>query len=117
MDVSRSIRAAGSAAVLLAVLLCSPIVLEPAAAPKPRTHTVTIEATRFQPDILTVNAGDTIVWANKDFFPHTATSEAAGFDSGAILTAKSWKYRVTQKGEFPYICTFHPTMKGTLRVR
>lgn len=117
MDVPRSIRAAGSAAVLLAALLGSPVAWEPAAAPKPRIHTVTIAATRFQPEVLVVNAGDTIVWANEDFFPHTATSEAAGFDSGAILTAKSWKYRVTKKGEFPYICTFHPTMKGTLRVR
>jgi plastocyanin len=89
----------------------------PATAGKPATHTVTIDATRFQPDVLTVRAGDTIVWVNKDFFPHTATSKAGGFDSGAIVTDKSWTYVAKQKGEFPYICTFHPTtMKGTLRV-
>ena len=44
--------------------------------PKPKTHTVTIEAMRFQPETLTVAAGDTIVWVNKDVVPHTATSRA-----------------------------------------
>ena len=47
----------------------------------PKTHTVTIEATSFKPDRLTVAVGDTVVWVNKDPFPHTATA-AGAFDSG-----------------------------------
>ena len=47
-----------------------------------KTHTVTIEGTSFQPGQLTVAAGDTVVWINKDPFPHTATSKAGAFDSG-----------------------------------
>jgi plastocyanin len=39
--------------------------------PEPRTHTVTIEEMRFQPERLTVARGDTIVWVNKDLVPHT----------------------------------------------
>jgi plastocyanin len=95
--------------------------MSPAAAapepPKPVTHRVAIDATSFQPMTLTVKAGDTIVWVNKDPFPHTVTSEAGGFDSRTIAADESWSYKASKKGEFPYICSFHPTMTGTLRVK
>jgi plastocyanin len=65
---------------------------------------------------VTVERGDTIVWVNKDVVPHTATSKAGNFDSKLIQTDKSWKYTVRQKGDFAYICTFHPTMKAMLQV-
>ena len=84
---------------------------------KTATYTVTIDGTRFTPGVLTVRAGDTIVWVNKDIIPHTATSKAGGFDSLVIATGKSWTHKTADKGEYPYLCTFHPTMKGTLRVR
>jgi plastocyanin len=83
---------------------------------KPKTHTVTIEGMRVQPETLTVERGDTIVWVNKDLVPHTATSKAGNFDSKLIEADKSWKYTVRKKGDFAYICTFHPTMKAMLQV-
>ena len=85
--------------------------------PKPRAHTVTIEGMRFQPDHLTVAQGDTIVWVNKDVVAHTATSESGSFDSKIIEAGKNWKITVKKRGEFTYICTLHPTMKATVRVR
>ena len=85
--------------------------------PEPKTHTVTIEGMRFQPERLTVARGDTIVWVNKDLVPHTATSEAGRFDSQTIQTEKSWKFTAGTKGEFPYVCTFHPAMKAMLNVK
>jgi plastocyanin len=88
----------------------------PPARSAPATHTVVADATRFQPATLTVKAGDTIVWVNKDMFPHTATSKAGGFDSGVIMAGKSWTFTAKKKGSFPYVCVLHPTMKGTLRV-
>ena len=84
---------------------------------EPKTHTVTIEEMRFQPERLTVARGDTIVWVNKDVVPHTATSEAGRFDSQTIETAKSWKFTARTKGRFAYICSFHPTMKAMLNVK
>jgi plastocyanin len=83
---------------------------------KPQTHTVTIEAMRFQPEVLSVASGDTIVWVNKGLVPHTATSVAGGFDSKDIQVDKSWSYTIRTKGDFAYTCTFHPTMKAMLRV-
>lgn len=85
--------------------------------PKPKTHTVTMENMRFRPQTLTVARGDSVVWVNKDLVPHTATSRAGGFDSQLIPAEKSWRLTVRKKGDFAYICTLHPTMTATLRVR
>jgi len=93
----------------------TPAVVAAAPAAKPVTHTVTIEGTQFAPASLTVNRGDTVVWVNKDPFPHTATAKGV-FDSKIIAAGKSWRYKATRAGEFQYVCTLHPTMKGTLAV-
>ena len=103
-----------SVAAALGLLLGS---LGPGAAseaPRGASHTVVIEAVRFQPDLLTIRAGDSVVWLNRDPFPHTAT--ASGFDSKNIAAGESWRYTPKARGEFPYVCTLHPTMKATLRV-
>jgi plastocyanin len=83
----------------------------------PATHTVTIDASSYQPATLTVRVGDSIVWVNKDLLVHTATTQPGGFDSQAIAPGKSWKYTAKTEGEIAYSCTFHPAMKGTIRVR
>ena len=82
---------------------------------RPKTHTVIMQSMEFRPKMLTVKSGDSIVWVNKDLVPHTATTDS--FDSLNIPAGKSWTYTAQAKGDFPYGCTFHPTMRGTLRVR
>jgi plastocyanin len=85
---------------------------------KRTTHTITIEGMKFEPEALTVTAGDTVVWVNKDLVAHTATSSDAGiFDSKLIAPGKSWKLTVRKKGDFAYTCTYHPAMKATLHVQ
>jgi plastocyanin len=103
-------------ATLVLVLCSMGLSAAAAGARKPATHTVTIDASRFEPELLTVKAGDTVVWVNKDIVAHTATSQAGTFDSGIIVPGKSWTYKLKQTGEFAYTCTYHPTMKATLRV-
>lgn len=85
------------------------------AAGKPATHTVVIEGTKYAPGTLTVKRGDTVVWVNKDPFPHTVTAKGL-FDSRDIAPSRSWKYTTRKAGVFAYICTLHSTMKGTLKV-
>jgi plastocyanin len=85
------------------------------AAAQPVTHTVVIEGLKFVPETITVKRGDTVVWVNKDPYPHTATAKGV-FDSGSIAEGKSWKYTARRAGEHSYICTFHPNMKAVLRV-
>ena len=48
-------------------------------------------------------------------YPHTVTAKGV-FDSHDIDVNGSWKYTARKAGEFAYICTRHPTMKGTLKV-
>jgi plastocyanin len=85
------------------------------AADKPATHTVVIDGVAYKPETLSVKRGDTIVWVNKDPFPHTVTAKGA-FDSHDIAAGKSWKYTASKAGEYAYTCTLHPNMKGTLKV-
>jgi plastocyanin len=80
-------------------------------------HTVVIENMQFNPAELQVHPGERIVWVNKDLFPHTATAAAHAFDSGSIAANSSWTYVAGKAGEYPYGCTFHPTMKGTIKVQ
>jgi putative membrane protein len=77
---------------------------------------VSIDGTAFKPTTLRVKAGDSITWTNEDPFAHTVTSRAGGFDSKMLASGRSWTYQATRAGEFPYVCTLHPTMKGTLIV-
>lgn len=84
--------------------------------PSPETHTVTIEGMRFDPADLTVRAGDTIVWVNKDLFAHTATA-GQSFDSKSIDPGSSWQFTPRTAGDLPYICALHPTMKAMVRVK
>jgi plastocyanin len=106
--------ALGSAAILV---MCAVSPDEAAAPRKPATHTVAIDASRFEPDTLTVMVGDTVVWVNKDLVAHTATSKAHAFDSGLIPPGKSWKYTPKRAGDSAYTCSYHPRMSGLLRVK
>ena len=85
--------------------------------PRAKTHTVAMVGMEFKPKVLTVALGDTVVWVNQDIVSHTATSTAGGFDSKAVDPEKRWKWTVRKKGEFPYVCTYHPLMTGTLQVK
>ena len=71
---------------------------------------------KFSPPTLAVKAGDTVIWKNKDAFPHNATAENKSFRSAEIQSGQSWKFKVRNKGEFPYVCTLHPGMKAVLTV-
>jgi plastocyanin len=84
------------------------------------THTVTMDGTSFKPASITINLGDAVVWTNDDPFPHTATAATANapaFDSKPLAPGKSFTFKPTAKGDYPYKCTLHPTMRGMLHVQ
>ena len=102
---------------LLLVVLLSGVSALSFAAPKPKTHTVDIEALKFSPPMLEVKAGDTVIWKNKDAFPHNVIAENKHLHSADIPSGQSWKFKAGRKGVFPYVCTLHPGMKGVLTVK
>jgi plastocyanin len=114
-------------AFLGAIALGLPAVADPASshpAPEPtptapaavRGTSVTMDGVSFTPERLIVKVGETVTWTNKDPFPHSVTSSAGGFESGEIAPDGRWQYRATAAGTFPYTCTLHPGMDGTLIV-
>jgi plastocyanin len=118
MDASKRRRGRGrrhalAAAAMVVAAWC--LVCSSGAIAAPVTHTVVIEGVKYEPETLTVKRGETVVWVNKDPFPHTVTAKGA-FDSHDIAAGKSWKYTTRKAGEYAYICTLHPNMKGTLKV-
>ena len=104
--------------MLRAALLAISLAIFPAAAlAAGKTHTVRIEGLKFNPERLEVAAGDTVIWTNQDVVPHTVTASRAKVESGEIAPGKSWRFVAKKKGEMPYICRIHPTMKATLVVK
>lgn len=76
---------------------------------------VTIEGMKFDPAVVTVRPGDTVVWHNKDVVPHTATATGT-FDSKEIAAGKRWSWTARKPGRHAYVCTYHPGMQGTVVV-
>ena len=70
---------------LLVAVLFSGVSALSFAAPKSKTHTVEIEALKFSPAILEVMTGDTVIWKNKDAFPHNVTAERKPLFSAVTL--------------------------------
>jgi plastocyanin len=77
---------------------------------------VTIKNFAFSPGTTTVHVGDTITWTNQDSIAHTATASDGSFDTGLLQKGKSGSHTFTKAGTIAYICSVHPSMKGTVTV-
>jgi plastocyanin len=76
---------------------------------------VTIDNFTFAPAELKVKVGDTVTWSNHDDIPHTVVS-AGKFRSKALDTDDTFSFTFTAAGEYPYFCSLHPHMTGTIKV-
>lgn len=83
-------------------------------ATKPVTHTVTIEAMKFQPDTLNVRQGDTVLFVNRDIVTHDATEVNKNWFSPPLETGGSWKWVADKSAD--YYCSIHLIMKGKIIV-
>ena len=117
MTISRTIRSALIAAALGAASapLLAPLVL-PAWA-QGQAKAVSIENFTFNPSTLTVKAGTTITWTNKDDIPHGIASASNTFKrSEALDTDQSFSFTFTTPGTYEYFCYLHPHMVGKIVV-
>lgn len=104
-------------AVAFGLVLGTALVLGPAAGGSTANEVpVTIVSRAYQPAQLTVEDGQTVVWTNRGFGPHTVTALGGEFDSGRLNLGESFKVTFTTPGAFPYKCTVHPSMKGSVTV-
>jgi len=77
---------------------------------------VKIDNFTFTPQQLTVKAGDTVTWTNRDDIPHTVTSKTMAFRSKALDTDDKFSFTFTTPGTYAYFCSLHPHMTGTIVV-
>lgn len=84
-------------------------------------------APNYSPDAVTVKKGDSVAVTNKDTVPHTVTNgkdpsdPTTGklFDTSLIMGGASAKFGTTKlaAGTYPFHCTVHPYMTGSLKVQ
>jgi plastocyanin len=78
---------------------------------------ITIAGNSFG-DAITVPPGAQISVTNNDSAEHSVTSDTAGvFDVDIAGNADGAFTAPTQPGEYPFHCTYHPSMHGTLIVQ
>jgi plastocyanin len=89
----------------------------PNAAVATTAQTVEIKDFAFKPAVLNVAAGDTVKFLNHDQEAHTVVAQNGAFKSDGLDTNDQWTVRLTKPGKYPYFCSLHPYMKGTIVVR
>jgi len=77
---------------------------------------VKIDNFTFAPQQITVKAGDTVTWTNRDDIPHTVTSKTMTFRSKAMDTDDKFSFTFTTPGTYAYFCSLHPHMTGSVVV-
>jgi plastocyanin len=70
----------------------------------------------FQPQAISVPPGSTISWFNEGPTTHTSTSDTGIWDSGNINPGFSYQFTFNTPGTYPYHCSLHPAMTGTITV-
>jgi plastocyanin len=85
------------------------------------TQEVVMKNRKFVPAELTIKAGTTVRWTNQDTYGHTVTSgtrEAPTtiFDS-PVAAGQSFSFTFKDPGVYPYHCTPHQGMDGTITVQ
>jgi plastocyanin len=83
---------------------------------KPKTANVQIDNFSFGPAELTVPAGATVTWTNRDDIPHTVVSTDQVFKSKVLDTDEKFSFTFSTAGTFPYFCSIHPKMTGKVVV-
>jgi plastocyanin len=77
---------------------------------------ISIQNFAFNPASTTVAAGGTATWTNGDSTTHTVTFDS-GPECGRVDTGGTVTAAFSQAGTYPYHCSIHNSMKGTVVVQ
>ena len=81
------------------------------------SSTIVIKNFSFSPDSISVKPGVTITVENEDGVAHTLTSDSGAFSTGTLNGGSTTHFTApTKPGSYPYRCTIHQFMTGTLVV-
>jgi plastocyanin len=101
---------------MVAVFLLSAASSHGSAKP-PQPATVKVDNFSFGPTTLTVAAGTTVTWTNRDDIPHTIVSTEKVFKSKVLDTDEKFSFTFDKAGTYPYFCSIHPKMTGSVVVQ
>ena len=114
---SKHVWCTGSVMPLIIALLLSAGSLTANDQPPSQAAEVKIDNFSFGPQTLTIPAGSTVTWTNRDDIPHTAVSPDGVFKSKVMDTDEKFSHTFTTPGTYPYYCTIHPKMTGKIIVQ
>ena len=88
----------------------------------PGTNEILMQNIAFSPASMTVAVGTTVKWTNKDNTTHNVISGTPGnssglFNSGDLSMNGEFTFTFNQAGTFPYFCSHHAGMTGTILVQ
>ncbi len=83
-------------------------------------HAEAVPISNVEHTTVRTRVGKTVEWTNLDGMPHTVTigpgQALEGVDSGLIAPGQSFGVRFDVAGAYPYFCTLHPSMRGSVEV-
>ncbi len=82
-------------------------------APAGRGANVTISNFQFTPKTVTIKAGGTVTWANKEG-THTVTADDNSWESPTLNTGQAFSRRFDKPGNYAYHCSFHGSPGGDM---
>jgi len=88
-----------------------------AKASQPTSAEVKVDNFSFGPASLTVAVGTTVTWTNRDDIPHTVVSTDKVFKSKVLDTDEKFSFTFDKAGTYPYFCSIHPKMTGSVVVQ
>ena len=77
----------------------------------------TMATSAYAPNPIAVTVGGTVTWTNNDSATHTSSDNSSTWDSGPIAPGGTFSRTFSSAGTFPYHCTLHPGMVGTVTVQ
>lgn len=78
---------------------------------------IKIDNFSFAPVKITVPAGTTVKWTNRDDIPHTVVSEDnKTFKSEVLDTNQEFTHTFSKPGTYRYFCSLHPRMEAEIVV-
>jgi plastocyanin len=80
------------------------------------TNGITIDNFSFTPAALTIPAGTTVTWTNRDDIPHTVVQRDQKFKSKALDTDDTFSFTFAEPGTYEYFCSLHPKMVAKIIV-
>lgn len=102
--------------LLAGLLIAAGLVAVPGGPASSGGPTVSVADMRFTPASLTVGLGSPVTWTYPDAMAHTSTSTQGFWNSGAKSGGDTFTHTFDGAGSYPYQCTIHPSMRGTVRV-